>query len=120
MGTGNAASIHRGAAAEARAADYLLRQGLRIVARNFRCRMGEIDLIAEDGEGLVFVEVRARTGGAFGGAAASITTAKQARIVASARFYLAGFRHEPACRFDAILIEGDRLEWIKNAFDAGL
>ncbi|WP_148716706.1 YraN family protein [Chitinolyticbacter meiyuanensis] len=109
----------RGAAAEARAAAYLQRQGLRIVERNWRCRRGEIDLIARDGNTLVFVEVRARASRSFGGAAASITATKRARIIAAAEHYLLGVRPTPPCRFDAVCIDGDALDWLKNCFDAG-
>jgi len=107
-----------GAAAEAIAAAYLARRGLRVLARNWRMRGGEIDLICADGETLVFVEVRLRTRADYGGAAASITAAKQRRLILAARHYLSG-RPEAPCRFDAVLL--DRLdeaglEWIKNAF----
>ncbi|TCJ16078.1 YraN family protein [Parasulfuritortus cantonensis] len=105
-----------GKAAEDAAADYLLRQGLRPVARNWRCRGGEIDLIMRDGDVLVFVEVRARKDARFGGAAASITATKQARLLHAARLYLAGLGAPPPCRFDAVLFEGDRLVWLKDAF----
>src|ERR1700691_6135033 len=92
-----------GARAEQLAEDFLLRRGLVMVQRNFRCRMGEIDLILRDGDTLVFAEVRLRSGGEFGGAAASVTPAKQARIVAAAGYFLAGKR-ERACRFDVVLL----------------
>ncbi len=94
------------------------RQGLKLVERNYRCRFGEIDLIARDGNTLVFVEVRMRTSDKFGGAAASITAAKRGKLTRSARCYLAGLRHPPACRFDALLVSGPQraVEWIKNAF----
>ena len=107
-----------GARAEQLAEDFLLRRGLVMVQRNFRCRMGEIDLILRDRDTLVFVEVRLRSRDAFGGAAASVTPAKQARIVAAARHFLAGKR-ERACRFDVVLLERlapDAIEWIKDAF----
>jgi putative endonuclease len=109
-----------GDAAEALAASFLARHGLRVLERNWRVRGGEIDLICVDRGCLVFVEVRLRTNSHFGGAAASITTAKQRRIVLAARHYLAGKREQP-CRFDAVLLDGlseTRLEWIKNAFAA--
>ena len=77
--------MNRGAAAEALAAEYLSARGLAIVARNYRCRGGEIDLIARDGDTLVFVEVRLRSSTAFGGAAAGITAAKRRRIALAAR-----------------------------------
>ncbi|MSQ18541.1 MAG: YraN family protein [Betaproteobacteria bacterium] len=93
--------------------------GLKTVLRNFRCRGGEIDLIAVDGETLVFVEVRVRSRDDFGGARASIDHHKQRRILRAAKFYLAGKRARP-CRFDVIVMssaEGAELEWIRNAFD---
>jgi len=74
-------------------------------------------LICRDGKGLVFVEVRQRSRSDFGGAAASITTSKQRRIILAAQHYLAG-QPECDCRFDCVLIEGERLEWLKSAFSA--
>ena len=68
----------RGVAAEKAASDYLERAGLRIVARNWHCRYGELDIVARDGGTLVFVEVRQRRASGFGGAAASIDAAKRA------------------------------------------
>ena len=102
------------------AARFLESNGLTIVARNFRTRRGEIDLIARDGETLVFVEVRLRTSAAFGGAAASITGAKCARLVAAAGAYLVRLGREPPCRFDAILFESaaaTRPTWERNILD---
>ena len=109
---------HRGAEAEAMAAAFLERKGLRIVERNYRCRLGEIDLVAREGDTTVFVEVRQRASRAFGGAAASITATKRAKLVRAARHYLSKLRSTPACRFDALLIEGDppRIDWIRDAF----
>ena len=106
-----------GRRAEDRAAVFLEKRGLRVLARNYRCRGGEIDLVCRDGRALVFVEVRLRRTQAFGGAAASITPAKQRRIILAAQHYLAG-QPECDCRFDCVLIEGERLEWLKNAFSA--
>ena len=108
----------RGTAAEALAADYLREQGLVITGRNYRCRFGEIDIVAREGGTLVFVEVRRRRADAFGGAASSITRAKRSRLVAAARLYLAQLRETPPCRFDAVLIQGEpaRIEWLKDAF----
>lgn len=107
-----------GAAGEAAAAHYLATQGLRVIARNFRVNGGEIDLVCRDDETTVFVEVRrrnARSGADFGGAVWSITPAKQTRLIHAARHWLA--RHgDCACRFDCVLIDGDRLEWLKDAF----
>ena len=104
--TPNADRAAAGARAEALAARFLAARGLTIVARNFRTRQGEIDLVARDGATLVFVEVRRRTSARFGGAAASITAAKQARWTLAARAYLARFANPPPCRFDAVLIDG--------------
>ena len=91
--------------------------GLRLVERNWRCRLGEIDLIAEEGGTLVFAEVRMRAPGHFGGAAESVTAAKRARIIAAARLYLTR-RPESVCRFDVFLIDGPprHVQWIRDAF----
>ncbi len=109
---------NRGKDAEARAAQYLQAQGLHIVERNYRSRYGEIDLIARDGTTLVFVEVRARSSNAFGGAAASITAAKQKKLTRTALHYLAAAGHTPRCRFDAVLLSNNAapVEWIRDAF----
>jgi putative endonuclease len=106
-----------GARAEQVCAEVLRGHGLRVLERNWRCRHGEIDLIAEEGETLVFVEVRMRSGTGFGGAAESVTEAKRARILAAARLYLTR-RPEAACRFDVFLVGADtaRVEWIRDAF----
>jgi len=107
--------MSRGAAAEALAADFLAARGLTVVARNYRCRSGEIDIVARDRGVLVFVEVRLRSSTAFGGAAASITAAKRARMARAARHYLAHLGREPPCRFDAILLDAldpARIEWM--------
>lgn len=106
-----------GARAEALAAEYLERQGLTLLERNFRTRRGEIDLVMREGGVLVFVEVRLRTNAAYGGAAASITSRKQARLVAAAQVYLARLGREPPCRFDAVLLDAlapDRISWERN------
>jgi putative endonuclease len=108
----------RGVDSEAMAATFLEGRGLKIVERNYRCRLGEIDLVARDGGTTVFVEVRKRASPAFGGAAASITPAKRTKLLRAARHYLSRLRDVPQCRFDALLIEGEppRIEWIRNAF----
>jgi putative endonuclease len=107
-----------GTRAEALCAELLRRAGLRILARNWRCRLGEIDLVAEEGATLVFAEVRLRRDADFGGAAESITAAKRARLLAAARLYLAG-RASVDCRFDVLLLDAlapARIRWIRNAF----
>ena len=105
-----------GEAAEARAARYLADQGLAILARNFRTRFGEIDLVARDRDTLVFVEVRSRASAAHGGAAASIDAAKRRRLEAAAGQYLARLGSEPPCRFDVVTLQGEKLNWLRAAF----
>jgi len=112
----------RGNAAEDRALAYLQAQGLQLVVRNYRTPGrggGEIDLVmrARDGT-LVFVEVRSRASASFGGAGASISAAKQQRIVFAARHYLLRLPSPPPCRFDVVLVEQDSVQWLPAAFDA--
>ncbi len=109
----------RGEQAEALAADFLRDRGLIIVAKNYRCRFGEIDLIAREGNTVVFVEVRHRGGTAYGGAGASITPAKRGRLLKTARHYLSGVHPAPPCRFDAMLLTGEpaHIEWLRNAIE---
>ena len=115
-----------GDASEALALAHLQRHGLVPVARNYRVargpreRGGEIDLVLRERDGtLVFVEVRARRSSAHGGAAASVGAAKQARIVFAAQHYLRAFASPPPCRFDVVVLDGGRIEWLRGAFDAG-
>ena len=110
---------------ESRALAHLLSQGLTLVQRNYRvaagphARGGEIDLIVRERDGtLVFVEVKSRKTGRFGGAAASVSVAKQRSVIFAARCYLRAFASLPACRFDVVAIEGERIEWLRAAFDA--
>ena len=107
-----------GARAETLAADYLARQGLVVVARNFRTRRGEIDVIVRDRDTLVFVEVRKRSKDSYGGALASVTRAKQRRLIVAAQIFLQRYRMPPACRFDVIGYDHDRMHWLKNAVEA--
>lgn len=109
----------RGSAAEQAALDRLLAAGLEPLDRNFRCKVGEIDLILADRGEIVFVEVRSRGSASFGGAAASVGAFKQARIQRAAQHYLLrrfGQRAWPACRFDVVAIDGGRIDWIRGAF----
>ncbi|WP_405031938.1 MULTISPECIES: YraN family protein [Paraburkholderia] len=115
-----ARSKNVGAAFEAHALTFLQRQRLRFVARNVVCRGGEIDLVMREPDGaLVFIEVRARAHGRYGGAAASVVRQKQQRIVRAAQHFLSA--HDgamPACRFDVIAFERGRLVWLRDAFRA--
>ena len=113
--------ITRGAQAEQHAAQYLQRQGLQLLQQNYRCRYGEIDLILQDGNTLVFAEVRLRSRSDFGGAAASINASKQIKLIRTAQHYLATLAHIPPCRFDAVLLQttdDSNIEWLRNAFSA--
>ena len=107
-----------GDAGEEQALRYLEKQGLTLVERNFRCKGGEIDLVMQDGRGLVFVEVRKRADTGYGGAAASVTARKQARLVIAAQAFLQRYKMPPACRFDVIAIDGGGMDWLKNAIEA--
>lgn len=107
-------STDAGRIAEDQALAYLLRQGLVLIDRNVRSRRGEIDLVMRDGTTLVFVEVRQRRSTRFGGAAASIGATKRARLWRSAEFYLLRYAHPPACRFDAVCIDGESLTWLRH------
>ena len=109
---------------EERAAQWLQGKGLRLLTRNFQCRTGEIDIIAMDGECLVFIEVRARNNPRYASAAASVDRRKQHRLTRTAQMYL---KIHPAnanlpCRFDVVTFEprpsADRIDinWIRSAF----
>ena len=113
-----------GDAGEAAAAEHFARAGYRVVARNHRCRRGEVDLVVEQGELLVFVEVRTRETAAFGSPEETVGAKKQRRVVLAARDFLARRRGaERAVRFDVVSIvdapDGLRLTHYPNAFDAG-
>lgn len=101
-------------------------QGLQLVAKNHHCRFGEIDLVMQDGQTLVFVEVRVRNSTKFGSAIDSVTASKQKKLIAAAQHFLSQHpkhRHQ-ACRFDVVGIHpshpepSQRIDWLKNAFTA--
>ena len=112
-----------GQAGESAAEEYLRRKGYRILARNLRSSLGELDLVAEDGQVLVFVEVKARRTDAFGGAIHAVHHRKQEKLIQLAGQYLA--RHhikDRLCRFDVVLLQGtdtvgSQIEHIQNAFE---
>ena len=111
-----------GAAGEDRALAHLQTQGLRLLARNWHTPGrggGELDLVmaAPDGT-VVFVEVRARRQSRQGGAAASVGRTKRRRLVLAAEHFLQGLAEIPACRFDVVVIDGERLTWLQAAFSA--
>lgn len=112
--------------AEELALEHLQSSGLVLIARNFRCRIGEIDLIMRDGNCLVFVEVRFRKAGRFASAAESVDRRKQRKLLGAAAFFLC--RHieyrQHATRFDVIALDGPSrntftLQWLQDAFRPG-
>ena len=100
------------------ACEHLENEGMKIIARNYRVRIGEIDIIARDGNELVFIEVKYRKSRSYGGAEYAISAAKQKVIRRVAEWYMKQHRINPNtfCRFDAVLIDGEDIEHIKNAF----
>ncbi len=109
---------NRGTWAEDAAAAFLVERGLELLQRNYRCRFGEIDLVLRDAGTLVFAEVRYRGSHSFGGAGESITAGKRKKLLRAARHYMAAHNEFPACRFDAVLLNGDtpQVDWVVNAF----
>ncbi len=105
--------------AEIRAENWLLRAGLRLVTRNYRCRGGEIDLIMRDSDQLVFVEVRLRRDPRFGGALASVDYHKQRRLTLAAAHYLQRHPWDGPCRFDVVGLSEPNQDpqWVKHAFE---
>lgn len=103
---------------ELRALEHLQEQGLVLLARNVRYRVGELDLVMRDGPIIIFVEVRFRARSAYGTAADSVSLTKQLRVRRAAALWLQAkrFAREPACRFDVVAIDGEVLRWIPNAF----
>jgi len=102
---------------------YLRKRGLRLVYRNFRCRVGEIDLIMRDDAVLVFVEVRYRRPGQYASAAVSVDTGKQRRLVLAGSMFLAGATEyaDSPVRFDVVALDGSshresKIQWLRDAF----
>lgn len=118
FGKGKPLHLCAGDNAEQKALQYLQQQGLAIVCSNFRCKVGELDLVMRDGAALVIIEVRYRKSEKFGGALGSITRQKQARIIAATQHYVIINRlSHLAIRFDVVALSGDgSINWIKNAF----
>ena len=116
---GNDTTTDTGKRGEAQAAVFLEQHGLKVVARNYRCRGGELDLVCREGRTLVFVEVRYRASRSHGGAAASITRSKQRKLWLTAQTFLLqqGLNESnQACRFDVVAFDGsDACQWYKNA-----
>lgn len=113
----------RGRDAESQALKHLQQKGLRLLAQNWLCKGGELDLVMVDGDTVVFVEVRYRQHMQWGGALGSVDTRKQAKLIHAAQRFLqceSRWASYP-CRFDVIAIEGNatpQLNWLQNAFDS--
>lgn len=115
-------SLVKGYKSEKLAKDFLMQEGLSFKESNFRCLLGEIDLIMQDKDYIVFVEVRARSSLAYGNAAESVNINKQRKLIKTAMFYLTSHKLQEkcACRFDVLTLDGvpPKINWIKNAFGA--
>lgn len=100
------------------AADYMEKNGIRVIERNYRCKLGEIDIIAKDGKYLCFVEVKYRKELKNGFPSEAVTPAKQRKIFNVASVYLKqhGISFNTPCRFDVVSLKGDDITYIKNAF----
>ena len=112
----------KGTQVEIAVCDYLQKQGLRLITRNYHCRGGEIDLIMQEGMTLVFVEVRFRRRSHFGSAIESVDRHKQLRLIRTAETYLQQYKgHYESCRFDVVGVgpspNGLKMQWIPNAFE---
>jgi len=122
MTTGSPTNQSRGRDAEDLVCAYLKQQGLRLSTRNYRSPFGEIDLVMQEQNTLVFVEVRYRANTRFGTPAETVDTDKQARLRATAEHYLQNTPRasRKACRFDIVAVTGDgksgNLSWLKNVF----
>ena len=109
----------RGDQAERRALEFFVQRGWKALAQQYRCRQGEIDLIMQDADTLVFIEVRQRSRTSFGGAAESITATKIRRLWLAAQHYCQSIRWDGPCRFDVLTIDADdQLHWLPDAFEA--
>ena len=110
-----------GRTGEDAAVQYLLQRGYYILERNYRCRFGEIDLVARDGDTLTFIEVKTRRSRTFGPAAAAVTHTKQRHLIKASQMYMVQHgKRDDLCRFDVVTIDMDgqesRIELIKDAF----
>ena len=110
--------------AERHALEHLQQQGLRLLAQNWLCKRGELDLVMLDGDTVVFVEVRYRKYAQWGGALASIDARKRQKLILAAQFFLLSEQRwaDAPCRFDVVAIQSTPhgtadLHWLRNAFD---
>lgn len=109
-----------GSQAEDRALQHLQQHGLRLLARNWRCKLGELDLVMQDGDTVAVVEVRSRARANHGAAAETVDWRKRRKLVRATRLWLARqpqFAEQPL-RFDVVTLDAGRIEWRREAFDA--
>lgn len=116
-------TTNKGQCAEQLAAKFLRSNGLKVLTQNFHCRFGEIDIIAQDNNTIIFIEVKYRKQTSFGGAISAVPVSKQQKIIKSAQIYLqqaALNEYNTACRFDVIALQGSfsqpDINWLTNAF----
>ncbi len=111
-------TVEKGKSYEHKAEAFLIGQGLKFLSRNYTCKQGEIDLIMQESETIVFVEVRFRSSELFGGAIASVTKNKQHKVRLSAEHYLLNKKlyEKYPVRFDVVALSKTNQEWIKGAF----
>lgn len=107
-----------GQQAENAACAFLEKKGLKLLIRNYHCKLGEIDLIMQDNEDIVFIEVRKRMHADFASALESVTYTKQQKIIKTATFFLQnkGWLDKACCRFDVVGLSDGRIDWVKDAF----
>lgn len=111
------AAVQAGKQAEQQALTYLQQQGLILLERNFRCKVGELDLIMQQDVVVAFIEVKYRHTAEYGGALMSLSARQQQRIIKAASYYLMRYAPHAQARFDVIAIDGDSdLQWLPNAF----
>ncbi|WP_372873094.1 YraN family protein [Shewanella sp.] len=108
--------MNTGQLAEDMAVKHLVKQGLKLEARNVRYPFGELDLVMRDGRYWVFVEVKFRTPSGFGNAIEALSCAQQGRLRRAASHYLQCHHIDAPCRFDVVAISGNQLTWLKDAF----
>lgn len=117
MYTESLTGVQKGAQYEDVALRFLLKQGLTLVMRNYRCKVGELDLLMQENGTLVIIEVRYRKNNRYGSALESVTKAKQARIIAATKHYIVTHEIDQPMRFDVVAITGNaQPDWVKNAF----
>ena len=112
-------SRRRGNEVENMVANLIIKKGGKILARNFYCKMGEIDIVAIKGDMLVFIEVKYRKSASFGSAAEMVNDRKQRKIIKTAQYFLLKHPQYEAfeCRFDVVAITGKKLEWLAGCFE---